>query len=208
MVEERHFPRGAGHGGDEPGLSARASSAGRGPGRPRRTGDTAARPAGTPRAPSRCPSAAPPGARGCRAPAGPRRRGIVLHDLAVVGLGRVGVLRCVALADEVERIGRPLAGRVCRSSSRKPTRAVLRLPRRSCASDASYICWAEAEAAAVSAGRAESPGATAPRALDLRAPCLQPGAQLGEALLALSGEFLELQQLLLHVVEVGVSGRP
>src|SRR5262245_10744912 len=46
----------------------------------------------------------------CRA--GARRLGILVHDLAVVGLGRVRVLRGVALPDEVERIGRPLTGRV------------------------------------------------------------------------------------------------
>src|SRR4029079_15360283 len=46
----------------------------------------------------------------CRA--GPRRLGILLHHLAVIGLGRIGVLRGIALPDEIQRVGGPLAGRV------------------------------------------------------------------------------------------------
>ena len=75
------------------------------------------------------------------------------------------------------------------------------LPRRSCASDASYIWSAEAAAALAGVGRALSPGTA--RGLHLRAARLQPGAELGEPLLALAGELLQLHQLLLDVVEVG-----
>ena len=71
------------------------------------------------------------------------------------------------------------------------------LPRRSCASDASYI-WS-AEAAELAPGRVVSPGAAE---AELLAPGLELSAQLAQTLLALAGELLQLHQLLLDIVQV------
>ena len=78
------------------------------------------------------------------------------------------------------------------------------LPRRSWASDASYIWSAEADERP-GVGCAVSPGAGGPAAvLSICAPRASSWVrQLAQPLLALAGELLELHQLLLDVVEIG-----
>ena len=77
---------------------------------------------------------------------------------------------------------------------------MLLLPRRSWASDASYIWSAEALRGALGLGAVAW---RAGGALDLRAACLELGLELAQPLLALPGELLDLHQLLLDVVQVG-----